>query len=125
MVEELEDEEASGRRPSIVLKTLKEGAEPLQLIRDASGHQAVVQVCSGIGEDDLSLYYAARQRADAAADAAAKGALRSSMRHPHVDWGNLHEQTRVLKLSLQPKGEADGGEVLSSERTVCLRVVPA
>ena len=120
---DLDDEDAP-RKPSVVLKTLQGGSSPMQLVVDANGDKAVVQILDDSLPDEV-LFNAAMRRAEDSAAAAVKGALRSSMRHPDFDLEQLRNQTRVLKLSLQPKGEADGGEALSSERTVCLRVVPA
>ena len=104
------------RRASVVVRTIHDGADgevPMQLVMDANGDKAVVQVFFENSDDRDSHYAAAVARAQLAAAAAAQGALRSSLRTRatiHLD--NLSTQTRVVKLSLGAVSEPKAGDKL-------------
>ena len=119
----MEDDEYDDepRRDSVLVKTVKEGTEgeePLQLVLNANGDRALIQVF--VGSEDDSSYAAAVQRAERAAAAAAQGALRSSLRHPILDLEQLRAQKRVVKLSLQ----ASASELPDDGKLLLLRLAP-
>lgn len=123
----MDEDEPLGRRPSLVIRTIgrqDSSSQPLQLVRNTSGDQAVIELCEDLAEDDLQKYHASVQRAERAAAAAAKGALRSSMRYPSIDFGHMRTQARVLKLSLQPSVASDGSSPSTANRTINLRIAP-
>ena len=82
------------------LATIPARSEGLRLVVNADGDRALVHVCEDAS--DLSIFYAALQRAERSAAAAARGALRSAMRRPAHNLDSIGSQVRVLKLSLRP-----------------------
>ena len=76
-----------------------------------------------LAQDELALVGGPEAMAVITAAAAAQGALRSSMRRPTFCWDDMLSQTRVLKVSLQPR-EVAGGDERAGDRTVTLRIAP-
>ena len=117
-----DDEDDFPRRASVVVKTLTDGSDgevPMQLVVDANGDKAVVQVF--FEHPDDSQYAAAVERAERAAAAAEQGALRSSLRiGGAIDLTTLSTQKKVLKLSLQPSAS----EPANGEKLLRLRIAP-